>query len=429
MFPLGQTMIRDTSAQDKVLRSTGSLGRLRSRLPVVLALAVSIVLLLWMFARWSSAERSVDLQRVRIAEVTRGTLIRDAAVEGRLVAAVSPTLYASSPGTVTLRVQAGAAVKRGDVLLELESAELSNELSRESATLASLEAEVGRQKILADKARLTARKTLDEAEVTLLGAQRDLQRSERGYALGAISEIDVLRARDAARTAEIRRAHAEAETALESQSVRFDLTTHVQSLERQRLMVANLQRRVDELLVRSPVDGMVGTVAVVDRAVVAINAPLVTVVDLSRLQVELEVAQSYADDIGIGMPVQVQFGSAEAAMHVVAISPEVVDNRVRVRVDFDAEVPGGLRQNQRVNGRLQFETRDDVLMLARGPFMEVDGGRTAWVVNEGVAAKRTVQLGVSSTTAVEVLDGLQAGDRVVIAGIDLFSDAERVRLR
>lgn len=429
MFPLGQTMIRDTSAQDKVLRATGSLGRLRSRLPVVLALAVSIVLLLWMFARWSSAERSVDLQRVRIAEVTRGTLIRDAAVEGRLVAAVSPTLYASSPGTVTLRVQAGAAVKRGDVLLELESAELSNELSRESATLASLEAEVGRQKILADKARLTARKTLDEAEVTLLGAQRDLQRSERGYALGAISEIDVLRARDAARTAEIRRAHAEAETALESQSVRFDLTTHVQSLERQRLMVANLQRRVDELLVRSPVDGMVGTVAVVDRAVVAINAPLVTVVDLSRLQVELEVAQSYADDIGIGMPVQVQFGSAEAAMHVVAISPEVVDNRVRVRVDFDAEVPGGLRQNQRVNGRLQFETRDDVLMLARGPFMEVDGGRTAWVVNEGVAAKRTVQLGVSSTTAVEVLDGLQAGDRVVIAGIDLFSDAERVRLR
>lgn len=429
MFPLGQTMIRDTSAQDKVLRTTGSLGRLRSRLPVVLALAVSIVLLLWMFARWSSAERSVDLQRVRIAEVTRGTLIRDAAVEGRLVAAVSPTLYASSPGTVTLRVQAGAAVKRGDVLLELESAELSNELSRESATLASLEAEVGRQKILADKARLTARKTLDEAEVTLLGAQRDLQRSERGYALGAISEIDVLRARDAARTAEIRRAHAEAETALESQSVRFDLTTHVQSLERQRLMVANLQRRVDELLVRSPVDGMVGTVAVVDRAVVAINAPLVTVVDLSRLQVELEVAQSYADDIGIGMPVQVQFGSAEAAMHVVAISPEVVDNRVRVRVDFDAEVPGGLRQNQRVNGRLQFETRDDVLMLARGPFMEVDGGRTAWVVNEGVAAKRTVRLGVSSTTAVEVLDGLQAGDRVVIAGIDLFSDAERVRLR
>jgi HlyD family secretion protein len=338
-------------------------------------------------------------------------------------------LYASSPGTVTLRVQAGAAVKRGDVLLELESAELSNELSRESATLASLEAEVGRQKILADKARLTARKTLDEAEVTLLGAQRDLQRSERGYALGAISEIDVLRARDAARTAEIRRAHAEAETALESQSVRFDLTTHVQSLERQRLMVANLQRRVDELLVRSPVDGMVGTVAVVDRAVVAINAPLVTVVDLSRLQVELEVAQSYADDIGIGMPVQVQFGSAEAAMHVVAISPEVVDNRVRVRVDFDAEVPGGLRQNQRVNGRLQFETRDDVLMLARGPFMEVDGGRTAWVVNDGVAAKRAIRLGASSTTAVEVLEGLQVGDRVVIAGIDLFSDAERVRLR
>jgi HlyD family secretion protein len=263
----------------------------------------------------------------------------------------------------------------------------------------------------------------------LLGAQRDLQRSERGYALGAISEIDVLRARDAARTAEIRREHAQAEAALESQSVRFDLAIHVQALERQRLLVANLQRRVEELSVVSPVDGMVGTVAVIDRAVVAINAPLVTVVDLSRLQVELEVAQSYADDIGIGMPVQVQFGSAEAAMHVVAISPEVIENRVRVRVDFDAAAPSGLRQNQRVNGRLQFETRDNVLLLARGPFIEADGGRVAWVVRDDIATRQTIQLGVSSTTAVEVLQGLQAGDRVVIAGTDLFSDAERVRLR
>lgn len=422
-------MIRDTSRQDTVLRPKGVGARLKSRSIWLLAAALTLALLVWLLIGWTSAERSVDVQRVRIAEVTRGTLIRDAAVEGRLVAAVSPTLYASSAGTVTLRVQAGAAVKRGDILLQLESPELANELSREAATLASLEAEVGRQRILSDKARLTARKTLDEADVTLLGAQRDLQRSERGFELGAISEIDVLRARDAARTAEIRRAHAEAEAALEAQSVSFDLATHIQSLQRQRLLVENLERRVDELQVRSPVDGMVGTVTVVDRAVVAVNAPLVSVVDLSRLQVELEVAQSYADDIGIGMPVQVQFGNTEAAMHVVAISPEVVNNRVRVRVDFDAEAPGGLRQNQRVNGRLQFETRNDVLMLARGPFIEVDGGRSAWVVKDGVATKRAISLGVSSTSAVEVLDGLAPGDRVVIAGTDLFSDVDSVRLR
>ncbi|MBK9494252.1 MAG: HlyD family efflux transporter periplasmic adaptor subunit [Aquimonas sp.] len=422
-------MIRDTSAQDKLMPAGGIRQRMLARAPWWVALGLVLLVAVWAVLRWSAADRSVDMQRLRIAEVTRGTLIRDAAVEGRLVAAVSPTLYASSAGTVSLQVQAGAAVKRGDVLLVVDSPELSNELARESATLASLDAEVGRQRIVADKARLSARKTQDEAEVTLLGAQRDLQRSERGYALGAISEIDVLRARDAARTAEIRREHAQAEAALESQSVRFDLATHVQALERQRLLVANLQRRVEELSVVSPVDGMVGTVAVIDRAVVAINAPLVTVVDLSRLQVELEVAQSYADDIGIGMPVQVQFGSAEAAMHVVAISPEVIENRVRVRVDFDAAAPSGLRQNQRVNGRLQFETRDNVLLLARGPFIEADGGRVAWVVRDDIATRQTIQLGVSSTTAVEVLQGLQAGDRVVIAGTDLFSDAERVRLR
>ena len=421
-------MIRDTAAQDRAVSSAApSLWR-RPALRRAALLALPALALAWAVAGWLSAERSISADRLRFAEVSRGTLVRDAAVDGRVVAAVSPTLYAPSGGTVSLKVQPGAVVKSGELLVQIDSPELTNELSREQATLASLEAEVGRQRIEAEKQRLLARRTLDEADIELNARRRDFERTERAHRLGALAQIDLLRAEDAVKSAEIGRQHANASVDLESRSVGFDLATREQALQRQRLAVSELERRVDALNIRAPIDGQVGTVAVVDRAVVIVNAPLVTVVDLSRLQAELEVPETYADEVGLGMTVAVRLGALETQAKVVAISPEVVANRVRVRADFEQGQPAGLRQNQRLTGRILFEERPDVLMLQRGAFIEDHGGRTVWVMDGDIAVRRSIRLGASSLAAVEILEGLQPGERVVIAGSDLFEDAERVEV-
>ena len=103
-------MIRDTSAQDQLMSSPASSKHKRS-LIIVLSAAVVLGLLWWLSAFFSS-DRSVSSDRIRIAEVTRGTLVRDAAVNGRIVAAVSPTLYAPAMSTVTLKIRAGDSVKK-----------------------------------------------------------------------------------------------------------------------------------------------------------------------------------------------------------------------------------------------------------------------------------------------------------------------------
>lgn len=418
-------MIRDTSAQDRQVASAANDGR---RKLLLLAGGGLILLLLTgsVLGRWLSGDRSVDGQRLRIAEVSRGNLVRDAAVNGRVVAAVSPTLYAPVASTVSLKIAAGDAVKQGDILAELDSPELTNQLERERATLLSLETEVSRQRIQANRAGLTARRTADEAEIALLAAQRDLQRTERAYQAGALSEVEYLRAKDTLRGAEIQRDHAASDADLESRSAMFELKTREQDLQRQRLVVADLERRVDELRVRSPVDGIIGTLSVADRAVVAPNTPIMTVVDLSRLEVELEVAEAYADELGIGMAAEVRIGNVTATGKLSAISPEVVNNQVLARVRFDGEQPAGLRQNQRVSARVLIEEKPDVLMIARGPFVETHGGRFAYVLRGGIAERTPVQIGATSVSAVEVLGGLQPGDRVVIAGSDGFENAERV---
>jgi HlyD family secretion protein len=422
---LRENAIRDTSAQDRPAAPPPPPGLWRWKWHAVGAAAVIGIGAL--LSNYLGSERSVDAARLRIAEVGRGTLVRDAAVTGRVVAAVSPTLYAPAASTVELRIHAGDTVKKGDVLAVLASPELANELAREQASLEQLEAEVARQRILAEQQKLVAQRDADEAEIARLGAERILQRTERAHAAGAIAEVELLRARDAMQSAEVRARQAAKAATLGREDVALETRTRISQLERQKLTVANVQRRVDELTVKSPVDGIVGTLAVADRGVVAANAALMTVVDLSRLEVEIEVPETYADDLGLGMAVEVTIGATTMNGKLSALSPEVVNNRVLARVRLDGQ-PAGLRQNQRVSARILIEERPDVLLVARGPFVEDQGGRYAYVMDGDIAVRRPVRLGASSVAAVEILEGLQPGDRVVVAGTDAFEDAERVQV-
>ena len=420
-------MIKDTSGQDRVI-ATAATGGSRRRLLWIGGGLAGLAAIVFLLSGWLGSSRSVDISRLRIAEVTRGTLVRDASVNGRVVAAVSPTLYSPAASTVTLKIRAGDKVRKGDLLAVLDSPDLSNQLAREQATLAQLEAQVARQRILAEKQRLLARRDADEAEVARLGAERILTRTEGGFKAGAIAEVDYLRAQDALKSAEIRARQASQASQLEIKDVALETSTRVSELQRQRLAVADMQRRVDELNVRSPVDGVVGTLSVADRTVVAANTALMTVVDLSRLEVELEIPESYADDLGLGMSVEVNIGSTQATGKLSALSPEVVRNQVLARVRFDGQQPAGLRQSQRLTARILIEEKPDVLMLPRGPFVENEGGRAAYVMDGDLAVRRPIQIGATSVSAVEIVSGLQAGERVVVSGTDTFEDAERVSI-
>jgi len=420
-------MIRDTSQQDAIIAPPAG-HQFKRRAVWIAAAAGLLAVCALLFSNWRGSEASVSASRLRIADVTRGTLVRDASVNGRVVAAVSPTLYAKAPSTVNLKVAAGDTVKKDQVLAVLESPDLSDALKREVSTYEQLKAEVARQQILARKQKLLAQKEADTAEIDRLSAQRTLERYQSVGDLGIIAKIDFQKAKDAVKSSEIRAKHAAQAAALEGDDVQLALKTKANELERARLSMAEAQRRVDELTVRAPVDGFIGTLNVQNRMVVAANAPLMTLVDLSKLEVELEVPETYVSDLGLGMNAEVQLPSGTATGKLSALSPEVVKNMVLARVRFDGEQPKGLRQSQRVTARLLIEEKPNVLMLPRGPFVESEGGRYAYVVRDGIAVRTPVRLGATSISAVEIQSGLKQGDKVVVAGTDAFNNATRVSI-
>ncbi|WP_293714277.1 efflux RND transporter periplasmic adaptor subunit [Stenotrophomonas sp. UBA7606] len=421
-------MIRDTSAQDQVSTQRPQPVWRRWLWPAV-ATAVVMVGIGYVVSNWLGASRSFDGDRLRIAEVSRGNLVRDIAADGRVIAANSPVLYAISAGTVTLKVVAGDVVKQGQELAVIDSPELRSKLAQEQATLAGLEAEASRAALDATLARATGAKLSDQAGLVRTAAQRDLERYQRGYDGGAVPQVDLAKAQDELKKAQIELQHAQQDASLQSRGAALDARNKRLLADRQEAVVAEVKRQVDALTLRAPFDGQVGQVQATQHTQVATNAPILGVVDLSRFEIEIKVPESFARDLAIGMPAQLTSGSGQPFPgEIAAVSPEVVNGEVVARLRFSDKQPPGLRQSQRMSARILLDTRNNVLKVERGPFVEQSGGRYAYVVSGSTAVRRPIQTGVSSLGEVEIVSGLQPGERIVVSGADLFGDNERVSI-
>jgi HlyD family secretion protein len=427
-FGIDDMAIKDTSSQDRAI--TPRVDGKRRAMQVGAAVVV-VVLIAWIAPsawRLFAAGRSVSAARLQIATVERGPFVRDIAAEGSVVAAVSPTLYATAPGAVTLKVHAGDAVTKGEVIAVIDSPELTNKLAQEQSNADALNVDYKRAQIDSRKQHLELQKTLDNAVIDAKSAQTDLERNQKAFAQGAVPQMQVAHAQDALDKAHVALRHAQQDMGLDNDSLHFNVESKKLAWERQVLFVKDLQRQVDDLNVRSPVNGQVGQLFIAPSATVAKDAKLLSVVDLSALEVEVKVPESFARDLAIGMSAQITGNGSQWPGTVGAISPEVVNGEVAARVRFAGEEPAHLRQNQRLSVRIVLDKRDDALTVARGSFVDESGGRYAYVVRDGIAEKTPVRLGVSSIDKVEILDGLKVGDRVVISGTSNFNDAPRVAI-
>lgn len=421
--------IRDTASQDRAVdNKAGNRRRMILLIGGGVLLAVTAAFAIPAVTRWSSIDQSFSAERLSYGTVERGRFVRDITANGRVVAAVRPTLYSPADGTVTFTVQEGDNVDQDQVLATIDSPELSNQLKQEDATLDSLEIAVERERISMRQEQLENQRQIDTAYVTLLAAEREMRRAEDAHKVNAISAIDYEKAKDDLETARLNHKHAVEDAKLQSDALAFEVRTREKDYERHKLLVDDLERQVQGLAIASPVDGMVGNLIVDQKTAVARNQALVMVVDLTAFEVEVQVPESYADSLGLGMGAEISYGNQTYDGVLSAISPEVQNSQVIGRVRFEGDVPEGLRQNQRVSTRIVLDERDDVLLVRRGRFYDTGAGRIAYLVNDGVAERREIQTGASGVGEIEIINGLNEGDTIVLSDIGQFDGAERVLL-
>ena len=362
--------IADTSGQDIRLEPPSK----RKQQWIAAIAVVALVLLAWMvapwFQRWADATISIPFDRVRLATVTRGDLVRDVSVQGRVVAAVSPTLYSTAPGTISLQVDAGERVIEGQVVAIVDSPDLASRLEQAESSLEQRQVELERQRIESRQLALDKRKSADLARVSLTAADREKRRADQAYELGVISVIDFEKAQDDLQNAEVAYKHAVADADLFDERLEFELRASELERNRQDLLVKNLQRQVDGLAIKSPVNGIVGDLLVDQKSAVGIDTPVMAVVDLTRFEIDAQIPESYADDLDVGMQAEIMIGGQKYPGELVAVSPEIINNQVNGRIRFSRAGPTNLRQNQRLTTRILLAEYNDVLIVQRGQFLD-----------------------------------------------------------
>lgn len=416
------SVMRTTEGQDAPIEDTRTHWTKRRWVYIAGgAAALIIALLVWLLTQWSDLKNTVSGERLRVVTVTKGHFIRDVAAQGTVIAAVNPTLFAIAPGTISYSVRAGDTVTKGQALGTLDSPDLRNEYDRERATLDSLNAALSRQEIEIRRQIMLSQQQADLAKVAINAAEREKKRAQSAWDERVISERDYRRAIDDLDTAKLNFDHASSTATLERDSLALELRTKRLERDRQTYVVQNLKNRVDELTIRSPVNGMVANLAQTEKARVPESAPLITVVDLSAFEIEFQVAETYARDIKPGMTADITLDGRPHQGLVTAISPEVRQSQVTGRVKFSGNQPPGLRQNQRASVRIVLDERNDVLKFERGSFID-DATRALYVVRGDHAVRVPVELGAASVSEVEVVRGLNVGDRVIISDMRDFNE-------
>ncbi|TMP37272.1 efflux RND transporter periplasmic adaptor subunit [Pseudoalteromonas rubra] len=417
--------IDDTSAQDSQLEKKHNYKRY---FLIIAGVIISLYFVVPQMLAWASGESAVRMDNIHVAQVRRGEFVRDISVQGRVIAARRPTLYSPAEGTVTYLVTAGDSVEINQPLAQIDSPELKSLLAQEQAELTRLGTQLEREKIQAKKQDLAQENYLGKAMVALNAAKREMRRNEEGRKNQVVSDIDYQKAKDELENAQREHRLAVKEIALLKESQKFEIQTRAIELQAQQVLVDELQRRVASLEIRSPVNGIVGNLSVDQKNSVAKNQPLLSVVDLSHYQVEVNIPENYADDLALGMPAQITLNGRAYAGELTAISPEIVRGQVEGKIRFKETDITGLRQNQRLTSRIVLEEKSDVTYLPRGQFVDAYSGKYAYVLDDGSAVKKSISLGSKSLGQVEVLSGLTVGDTVIISDTRMFNSAERVRV-
>jgi len=422
------TPIRSTASQDRPLPPS---PWRRWRKPLIALTALALLGGLGSLgARQLLSQRvpQFQLSRLSVAPVQRADVQRDVAAEGKVVAANSPTLFAPQAGTLQWQVQAGDTVTAGQLLARIASPDLQARVQQERSAAAAAQAEARRAQAEAESERGRAQAAVDTARIELQAAQSAEKRQRAAFEAGASARLQWEQAQDALEKARISLSQAESARTLKGQALQYELEAKQAAAARAQSQAADLERQLAALALHAPHGGAVGSLLVDNGSNVARDARLLTLVDLSQLDVQVQVPEGLARELSLGLPGEVRVAGQPVAVKLISISPEVVNGEVAARLRFVGQQPPELRQNQRLSSRLLLERKSQVLSLPRGSFVEQSGGRFVYVLKDGRAERREVKLGAQSLERVEVLAGLQAGEQVVISGLDGVADAPVVQV-
>jgi HlyD family secretion protein len=404
--------------------------RMRRNILIVAAIAV-VSLVTFGLSRLEPAAPTVAKETVWIETVKRGPMLRQVRGPGSLVP--EDVRWISSP--VVARVERipalpGVEVQADTVLLEMSDPEISQAALEAEAQLRAAQADYNDLKAQLESQVLAQQAQVNAAESA--SAQADLQ-EEADVKLakdGLIPELNLklsrLRAEQLGKQARIERdrflqSKRSSEAQLAAQRARVNQMQALYELRR---------RQVESLKVRAGIAGVLQELPVQVGQSVNPGTVLARVAQPTRLKAELRIPEVMAKDVLVGQSASIDTRNGVIPGHVTRVAPSSQDGTVTVDVALDGPLPKGARPNLQVDGTIEIERLQNVLYVGRPSVGQANSKIELFKLNEDgkTAVRVPVELGRTSVNTVEIIKGLNVGDRVILSDTSAQDGYDKIRL-
>ncbi len=404
--------------------------KLKRALYVVIALAViggaSVAL-----SKLKPAAPSVEWGTVWPGEVKRGEMVRNVKGIGTLIPEEIRWIPAVTNGRIEKRhVKPGAIVKTDTIIIEMSNPELERDALDAMNQLRGAEAELANQKVQLQSNRLTQQSQAATVTSDYQQARMQAERDEILAKEGLLSDLNAKLSRGRADTLANRDKIENQRLNIVDDAIKAQVQVYEARVQQYKALYELRRGQLDSLKVRAGVNGVVQEVAIQEGQQVTQGTNLARVIDPTRLKAEVRVAETQTKDIIVGQRAEIDTRNGIIEGSVMRIAPTAQQGTVTVEVQLLGDLPKGARPDLSVDGTIELERLKDVLYVNRPAFGQEQSNITLFkLLPDGKEAVRVpVKLGRSSVNFIEVLEGLNVGDQVILSDTSQYDSVNRIRL-
>ncbi len=383
-------------------------------------------------SRLRPAAPSVDRATVWTDEVKRGPMLREMRGLGTLVPVDIRWIPAQTEGRVDhIVLRPGAIVKPDSIILELSNPELERDTLDAEYQLKGAEADYANLKVQAQSDLLNQKATAASVRSDYEQAkiQHDVDEKLREQGLGA--ELNARLSKVKEEQLAIRAQLEDERTQNAIDTVNSRLQAQQSKVDEQRALYQLRKSQLDALHVRAGIDGVLQLLPIEEGQRVTPGLNLARVADPKKLKAEIKIAETQAKDATLGQKAAIDTRNGIVAGHVSRIDPSVQNGTVTVDVYIDGALPQGARPDLSVDGTIEIENLKDILYVGRPVHGQPDSTIGIFKLDpDGAEASRVnVKLGRSSVNTIEIVQGLNVGDKVILSDMSAWDNFDRIRLK
>ena len=371
----------------------------------------------------------INAEHIQIEEVKQADFMEYVDVEGIVHPILTIIVNTREAGNVDQIIgEEGSLLEKGDTILTLTNPNLMREIEDQQDEWEKQRISYQEKALEMEQKSLTLKQQTLEAEYELNKIRKSFSLEKEEYAMGIRSKAQLEVSEDEYR-------YKTESTRLKLKSLQSDSSMTVirkellqNDRDREEKKLIRSRQRIEDLVVRSPIDGQLSFVKVTPGQQVAAGENIAEVKVMDQFKIHTSLSEYYIDRVTTGLPAAITYQGKRYPLKISKVIPEVKDRLFEVDLVFTGEMPENVRLGRSFRVQIELGQPEQALVVPRGNFYQQTGGQWIYKVNADKtrAVKVPVTIGRQNPRQYEITEGLQPGDLVIVSGYDTFGEAEEL---